>query len=411
MSRRRERGRWLWILTFVFFVLVRSGQAEAADRESAAWRSVGEEHIVRRESGLRERSDWETELSDYDFSGIEEVLEETLGELSGRESISFSEVVKQLVEGNLTVFFTLLWDYVGDILLGELRMGRKAAWRILLLAVAGAVFTNLAQAFPESTASQTGFAVVYMVLSSLLFVIFDTAVSVAAESFQMVGRLMSAFLPVFFLAVAVQGQLTAAAMYEFSLLLIRGVQCFFENVLLIGVQIWVVLRILDGILPEKFLSRMSGLLGKFLQGAVKTGLGLVIGFQTVQALLLPYLDAAKNGTLMKLAGAIPGVGGSVEAAAQMALGTAALVRNGIGMAGLLVLVLVSLAPLMKLGFLAFTYHGLAAFLQPVSDKRILEAAAAVGDGCGLLFQILGAGIVLFGVSIGLACACFGRVGV
>ena len=121
------------------------------------------------------------------------------------------------------------------------------------------------------------------------------------------------------------------------------------------------------------------------------------------------MDAVKGGVLVKLASLLPGVGNGVETAAQMALSTAALVRNGIGVGGVLILLLVSLGPLCKLGFFVLLYQGLAAVLQPVSDKRIAKTVAAVGEGCGLLLKLMGGGILLFAIAIGVACACFGRV--
>lgn len=377
--------RLVWAFIIVFMLLFTgTGRAEAAQQGD---------------------SGWEDGLSSYDFSEMEQVLQEALG----GEKISFSQVVRQLADGNYAEFLQLLLRYADDVILREMRLGRSAAWQIVLLAMAGAVLTNLAKTFSDSTVSETGFSAIYMVLAALLLTVFAASVSVASEGLLVVGRLMTAFLPVFFLAVAVQGQLTAAAMYEFSLVLIRGIQWFYENIVVGGVKIWVVLRIVEGVLPEELLTRLTSLIGKLLKGAIKTAFGAALGFQTVQALLLPYMDAVKGGTLMKLAGAVPGIGNSVEAAAQVALGTAALLRNGIGMAGMLVLLLASLGPLVKLGFLALLYHGLAAVLQPVSDKRLLEAVAAVGDGSLLLLKTLGAGILLFGIAIGIACACFGRV--
>ncbi len=344
-------------------------------------------------------------LSSYDFDGIDEVLREALG----GEKVSFGEVAKQLASGNLSEFFRLLASYLDDALFGELRTGRNAAWQILLLAVMGAVFANLAHAFPDGQISQTAFYILYTVLAALLLTAFGTAVTVAAEAFSVIARLMNAFLPVFFVAVAVQGQLTAAAMYEFTMLLIRAVQWFFENIAVQGVKACVVLRLLEGMFSEEVLSRLTGLMYSLLKWSVKAAFGLAVGFQTVQALLLPYMDAVKGGVLLKLAGLIPGVGNGVETAAQMALGTAALVRNGIGVAGVIALVLVSLGPLCKLAFFALLYHVLAAVLEPISDKRIPKAVAAVGEGCGLLLKIMGCGILLFAIAVGVACACFGRV--
>lgn len=353
-----------------------------------------------------ENDDWQDELESYDFTELEQALEEILPD----SGVTFGEVTQALIEGDLSDCLSVLGQYLEQLLWGEVSQGRSVAWQILLLAVVGAVFTNLARAFPDGGVSQSGFFVLYMLLAVLLLTVFTSAVTIATEGLLAMGRLMTAFLPVFFLAVAVQGQLTAAAMYEFSLLLLRGIQWLYEHVVTGGIRIWVLLRILEGIFTEETLTHLTELLGKGLKGLVKTGFGAAIGFQTVQALLLPYLDAVKGGTLLRLASAIPGVGSSVEAAAQMALGTAALIRNGIGMAGLVILVLASVGPLVKLGVLALLYHALAAVLQPISDKRFVQAVASVGDGCLLLLKVLASGILLFGISIGIVCACFGRVG-
>lgn len=350
--------------------------------------------------------DWEEELFSYDFGEIERALSEAMG----GERISFGQVAARLAEGDFSEFFRLFVSYADEALFGAVRTGFDVAWQVFLLAVVGAVFTNLSQAFPDSSVSQTGFYVMYMVLAALLLTAFSAAVTVASEAFEQIGRLLTAFLPVFFVAVAVQGQLTAAAMYEFTMLLISGAQWVFKTVAIPGIRFFVALKLVQGISQEDFISRLTKLLEKGVRWCVKTAFGLAVGFQAVQSLLLPYMDAVKGGALMKLAGAIPGVGNSVEAAAQMALGTAALVRNGIGMAGLLVLLLASLGPLLKLGATALLYQGLAAMLQPVSDKRLLGAVAAVGDGAGLLFKVMADGVLLFAIAIGVACACFGRAG-
>ena len=391
--RGRKRPLFMMFLVFITCFFLGIGFYGA--------QTYGEDGILFEESG--EGEGWEKELSFYDFSEIERVMQESLG---GPKQ-SFSEVVWKLIDGNFAEFWDLFWDYVWEALWGELRTGRALAWQVFLIALAGAVFTNMSRAFNESPISQGSFYVMYMALSILLFTGFQMAVSTTAEAFALLGRVMSAFLPVFFVAVAVQGQLTAAVMYEFTMVLIRGVQWVFEHVVLLGVRGFVVLQILEGIMPEPFLGRLAGLIKKSVVWIVKTGFGAVIGFQIVQGLLLPSMDSVKGGMLLRLAKAIPGLGGGVEAAAQMVFGTAALVRNGIGLAGLLVLFAASLGPLIKLGFLTFLYRALAAVLQPVSDKRLLAAIDVAGDASRLLLRTLWSGILLFAVAVGVACACLG----
>lgn len=350
--------------------------------------------------------DWQGELDTYDFDQLEQVLEEILPD----SGLTFRQVAEHLMSGNMTGFWQGMGQYAKQMLWGQIREGRQVAWQILLLAVAGAIFTNLARAFPDGGVAHNGFFVMYTVLSVLLLTVFSSAVTIAEEALTAMGRLMTAFLPIFFLVVAVQGQLTAAAMYECSLLLLRGTQWLYCSVITAGIRVWVLLRLVEGIFTEEMLTHLEELLGKGLKSLVKTGFGVAVGFQTIQALLFPYLDAVKGGMLVRLAGAIPGVGNSVQSVAQMALGTAALIRNGIGMAGVVILLLVSAGPLIQLCFLGVLYHGLAALLQPVSDKRVVGAVAAVGDGCLLLTKVFGSGVMLFAIFIGIVCACFGRGG-
>lgn len=395
----------VWVCLVLILCMNRTELAEASVREISSNTAVAKGFSVNQRGVLQEDLDWQEELSGYEFDGIEDILEEVTG-----EKISFSSVIAQLIQGNIADFLRLFGQYAGDILMGELRTGRSAAWQILLLAVAGAVFTNLAQAFPDGMVSQTGFLVLYMVMAALLLTVLESAADIAVGWQSVIVRLMTAFMPVFFVAVAIQGQITAMGMYEFSQLLIWGTQWFLETFLAGGVKIWMLLRILEGMLPEKVLTRLGKLVGSFLQGMVKTAFGAVIGFQAIQSLLLPYMDTVKSGTLVKLASSLPGVGSSVEAAAKLTLGTAALIRNGIGVAGLLVLILAAWGPLVKLGLLSALYHVLAAALQPIADKRMLEAVEAIGEGIFLLWKAAAAMTLLFAISIGVACACFGRVG-
>ena len=368
------------------------------------------QHVDRQGFSDRQESsnlpDWQGELDTYDFAELEQVLEELLPD----SGLTFRQVTEYLVAGDMTAFWQEMGRYVKQMLWGQMGEGCQIAWQILLLAVVGAIFANLARAFPDVGVAHSGFFVMYTVLAVLLLTVFSSAVTIAVEALTVMGRLMTAFLPVFFLVVAVQGELTAAAMYECSLLLLRGIQWLYCRVVTAGIRVWVLLRLVEGIFTEDMLTHLVELLGKGLKTLVKTGFGVAIGFQTIQALLFPYLDAVKGGMLVRLAGAIPGVGNSVQSVAQMVLGTTALIRNGIGMAGVVILLAVSAGPLIQLCFLGVLYHGLAALLQPISDKRVVGAVAAVGDGCLLLTKVFGSGVLLFSIFIGIVCACFGRGG-
>lgn len=96
----------------------------------------------------------------------------------------------------------------------------------------------------------------------------------------------------------------------------------------------------------------------------------------------------EEGYAGKTAAAIPGVGNAINGVTEVALGTAVLIRNGLGVMGILILIILGLPPVVKLGMNTLLYKFLAAIVQPVSDNRMVGCLSTVGDGCRLLLRVL-----------------------
>ncbi len=77
---------------------------------------------------------------------------------------------------------------------------------------------------------------------------------------------------------------------------------------------------------------------------------------------------------------IPGIGDVVSGTSEVVLGSAVLLKNGVGIAGALLVTGVVMIPVINMGILTLLYKGTAALIQPVSDKRIVEAISFTGEG-------------------------------
>ena len=104
---------------------------------------------------------------------------------------------------------------------------------------------------------------------------------------------------------------------------------------------------------------------------------------------------------------IPGIGDAGSSVTDMVLGSAMLIKNGIGAAALVVLILLCMVPLIKLAVIMLVYYVLAAILQPVSDERITECLLGMGNGVKLLFQAAFTVLALFLLTIALTTAVTG----
>ena len=104
---------------------------------------------------------------------------------------------------------------------------------------------------------------------------------------------------------------------------------------------------------------------------------------------------------------VPGVGDISGSVTDMVIGSAMLIKNGIGAAALVALIFVCAIPLVKLLVIMLAYYLLAAILQPVSDELITGCLAGMGTGVKLLFQAVFAVLVLFLLTIALTAAMTG----
>ena len=198
--------------------------------------------------------------------------------------------------------------------------------------------------------------------------------------------------------------MTALAFYQMVLLVIAAVQWLFLVILLTLIQVYVCLQLVNSLSREDFLSKAAELLETILEWSMRTLLGVVIGIHMIQGLVLPMVDSVKSAALRRAVSAIPWVGKGGEAVAQVLLGSGALIKNAIGMAALVVLVMICIIPVVKLGVIALLYQAAAAMLQPAADARLVESILAVSSGTRLVMRLVIHTLVLFMLTLAIICA-------
>lgn len=90
--------------------------------------------------------------------------------------------------------------------------------------------------------------------------------------------------------------------------------------------------------------------------------------------------------------------------AEVVLGTAVLIKNGIGAAGTVVCLAICLIPLVQMAAVTLMYKVTAAMIQPISDKRIVGSISSVADGSQILLRIVFTSGVLFLLTIAVVTA-------
>lgn len=340
-------------------------------------------------------------LSEFDFDEIED----SLTQMFPQEKITFGEVVSSLITGDMEETIRMFLRFLADQVSYEFDYNRKNLVYVLLVALTAAVFSSFAGAFKSRQISDISFYVMYMLLITLCLTAFRTSAEGLEERLGSLVDFMRVLCPSYFLAVAfASGSVTSLFFYNVILFLIYIVELVIVRFLLPVVNIYIMVRVLGNLTGEDFLSEFADLIKKVVSWILKTLLVCVISVNVVQGLLAPAIDAVKRSALTRTAEALPWVGNAVGGVAEVVLGTAVLIKNGIGMAGAVISVAICAVPIFQMLIMALMYKLAAALVQPVSDKRITTCISGVSEGYEIMVKVIFTAGLLFMITIAIVAA-------
>ncbi|HWT27860.1 MAG TPA: stage III sporulation protein AE [Mobilitalea sp.] len=345
---------------------------------------------------------------DIDYSEIQQVINDVLGQ--GNE-FDFQGYVGKLINGQVSFSFKDIGNQLFQSVKGEVKANLGTFGRLITIALIAALFTSLSMAFKNNQVSETGYYVTYLMMFTLLISTFISASVIASNAISAILSFMKALVPAYFMSVGFcTGSITSLVYYEAALMMITLVDFLIIKIVIPLINFYLIITLANNLSKEDMLSKLAGLFSTAINWLLKSMLAAVIGFHTIQGLIVPVADRVKRSALLKASEAIPGVGNAVGGVAETILSAGILLKNAIGVTGLVVILVICTAPFIKLLVITFIYKIGSAALQPVSDKRIIECISAAAKSAGMLLQTVFVGAVLFLLSITIVAVTTGTGG-
>jgi stage III sporulation protein AE len=93
---------------------------------------------------------------------------------------------------------------------------------------------------------------------------------------------------------------------------------------------------------------------------------------------------------------VPVVGKCMSDAISTVAGYTAIFKDAVSVAGLFILLIISIYPLLKILIIALIYKFVGAVMEPVVDKKVVDCLGAVGNSLVIMFAaVLSAAVMLF----------------
>jgi len=169
-----------------------------------------------------------------------------------------------------------------------------------------------------------------------------------------------------------------------------------ENIFVPLVMISTALNIVNGI-SDKFKTEK---MVKFMNNTVRWGLTVMMTIFVSLAGLKSIASSGADGLTIKLskfvtANLVPMVGGILAESVETVMNCSVVIKNSVGIFGIICLGLIAIRPALKLGAMLLLFRITAAIAEPVSDEKVVGCLSKIGDSVSVLFSMIVAVVVMF----------------
>lgn len=208
-------------------------------------------------------------------------------------------------------------------------------------------------------------------------------------------------LPTLTAAAAASGAITsAAAKYAATVLLMDVFMTVAKNVVMPLIFAYTATSIAEAAVGGEALSGTSSLI-KWLAKTMITVIVLAfIAYLSITGIISGATDAAAvRVTKVTLSTVLPVVGSIIADAADSVLAGASILRNAVGIFGLLAVIAICVIPFIRLGVNYLLYKAAGGLTATMADGRITKLVSAIGTAFGLLMGLLGTYAVMLYISV------------
>lgn len=285
----------------------------------------------------------------------------------------------------------------GDVLQGllrflfhELLLNGKLLVSIVILTILSTVLQTLQGAFERNTISKVAYAICYMVIMVMAMTSFSVAIGYAKSAIENMIHFMTAMIPLLLTLLASIGNVvTVSVMHPLIVFMIHMVGTTIYTIVFPLLFFSAVLHIVSSLTDKYKVTQLANLLRTISVGVLGVMLTAFLGVLSVQGATSSVTDGVTIRTAKYITGNfVPVVGKMFTDAADTVISASLLVKNAVGIVGVLVLVMLSAFPAIKILSLALIYNMAGAMMQPIGDSPIVTCLQTIGKSLIYVFAAL-----------------------
>lgn len=297
---------------------------------------------------------------------------------------------REFIESENSVKSSDWFSGILEFFFHELLLNGKLLASLLFLTLFSTLLHSVQSAFENSVVSKIAYMVVYLVLLTLALESFRQVIEYTLGAIERMSSFMIGLIPLLLGIMASFSHLMSISFFHPIIIALVQSSGLLVKYLLIPLFASSALLLIVGSLNETYkVDQLAELLRKTGMAIMGVFLTIFLGVISVQG----TVTAVQDGITMKTArfvtgNFVPVVGRLFTDATDTILGASLVLKNTLGIAGVVILLGIAVFPAIKVLAIAIIYKIAAALLQPLGDGPIIQAMDVVSRHILYIFAAL-----------------------
>ena len=337
------------------------------------------------------------QLASMDMKKLEDLFDLATSNGSVFGNTSPGEITHSILHGDPIFNIQTIISAIGSHFMHEIYSSVLLGVQLVLICIIIGLLKNMADSFSEDTVSNLGVIVCSCCVMVLCLKSFMDIYLICSDAVDTMTVTMQALLPIMVpLLIAMGGFTSGGILNPFIITAITIFNSILQRFIMPAIYVSCIFILVNSLSEKDYVKKLALLIRGVAVSAMGLAVTLFSGLTIVQGLVTKTAD----GMLAKTAkysvdNFVPIVGGFAADSLDLILSCTTIIKNGIGIFGLLIILTLLIMPMVKILAVALVFKVTAVVIEPIGNKTISDCLNEVGNTVITLAIILSLVAMMF----------------
>ena len=329
------------------------------------------------------------------LSDSEKYTQDTFGD------IDISELFTQSLSGNIdnNAIMKIVFALLGD----NVKTALTTIASVMVVVIIHSILKAISENLGNENVSKIAYYIECILIITLVMANFSTIITEMKQAVQNLTGFANTLIPLMITLMITTGNIVSSGMLQpILLLLITFISNFLTNILIPIALVSTTLGIISKISDQAQVGKLSKFLNSSMVWVLGTVLTLFVSVTSLEGGLTSSIDGVTaKAAKTAISSVVPVIGSILGDAVNTIMGCSNIIKNAVGVVGIVVILAICIRPIIQLAVLTITYYLGAALCEPIADEKIVGILEQMGGTFKIFLAVMFAltAMLIIGIAI------------